>query len=250
MSTEPPAAALHCDVRRRYPVALIVVTGDLRLGTAHLLRAAVLKVLVDRPVGVVLDLLAVEVLDPAAATVLPLIEQHAAYRAEAALLLAAPSPSVRRELRRLGVGLAVHDTRADAVTAAAAHAVPSRVRMVFGPELDAPGRAREVVRRACEQWQLDVALRTRTVRVVNELVTNAVIHAGTDGTLLLTRRRHHLHVAVRDEDPVTTFAAGLGLSVVDALAGRWGVRVAPDGKVVWATLRIWPELSDRSGGTR
>ena len=73
--------ALHCDVRRRYPVALIVVTGDLRLDTAHLLRAAVLKVLADQPTAVVVDLLAVDVVDPAAATVLPLIEQHAAHRA-------------------------------------------------------------------------------------------------------------------------------------------------------------------------
>lgn len=245
---------LHCDVRRRYPVALVVVTGVLRLDTAHLLRAAALKVLADRPTALVLDLEGVDVLEPAAATVLPLVERHAMLGADAPLLLAAPSPSMRRELHRHGVDVTVHATRAEALSAAAGRPVPSRVRLAFGVDRDAPARARRLVRHACELWQPgerglgDRGLGDRVAQVANELVTNVVEHARTDGTLLLTRRQAHLHLAVRDgsgDPPV--LGSGFGLTVVDRLCSSWGVRTAPDGKVVWATLRIWPVPDARPG---
>ncbi|MDN5751532.1 MAG: STAS domain-containing protein, partial [Pseudonocardia sp.] len=246
----PMNPALRCDVRRRYPVALVVVTGVLRLDTAHLLRAAALKVLADRPTALVVDLAGVDVADPAAATVLTLVEQHAAKEADAPVLLAAPSPSVRHELHRLGMGLDVHGTRADALSAAARRPVPSRVRLAFGADRDAPAAARHAVSRACERWGLGSALRDRATQVVNELVTNVVEHAWTDGTLLITRRHAHLHLAVRDgsrEPPVP--GSGFGLAVIDGLSSSWGVRTAPDGKVVWVTLRIWPATGVLPGQT-
>jgi hypothetical protein len=41
---------------------------------------------------------------------------------------------------------------------------------------------------------------------------------------------HHLHLTVRDDSR----------ALVDALCAGWGVRTVPDGKAVWATLRVWP----------
>jgi hypothetical protein len=35
---------------------------------------------------------------------------------------------------------------------------------------------------------------------------------------------------------------GHGLPLVDALSAGWGTRMTLDGKVVWATLRLRPEL--------
>jgi anti-anti-sigma regulatory factor len=231
---------VHCEVVRRYPVALVVATGALRLDTAHILRATVLKVLADRPPAIVLDLAGLDAPDPAAATVLPLLDQHA-LRAGSVLVLAAPSIRLRSELHRLGVDIAVHATRPAALTAAAGRPVPSRVRLVFAPSIAAPALARKAVNGGCELWGLPPTLATRVAQVANELVTNVVEHAGTDGLLLLTRKHSLLHLAVRDGSLVRPVAgAGFGLAIVGALSSRWGVRTVPDGKVVWATLRIWP----------
>lgn len=243
-------APLRCEVPLRYPVGLVVATGVLRLDSAPVLRAAVLKVLADRPSALVLDLAGLEVADAAAATVLPLIEQHAANRADAALLLAAPSPSVLGELRRLGVNVPVHPTRAAALAAAATRPAPTRVRLNFSPVEDAAGAARDRVRHACRLWSLSDALSQRAAQVVNELVTNAVQHTRTGGTLLVTRRPALLHLAVRDsstDQPV--LGEGFGLRIVDGLSTGWGVRAVPDGKVVWATLRIWPDTDPRTART-
>ncbi|WP_300011721.1 hypothetical protein [Pseudonocardia sp.] len=233
--------AVRCEIVRRYPVALVVATGVLRLDTAHILRAAVLKVLADRPTALVLDLADLEVLEPASATVLPLLDQHAVLRADSVLLVAAPSVSVRRELHRLGAGIAVHATRPEALTAAAGRPAPSRVRLAFEPTHGAPALARRAVTGGCGLWDLPTTLATRVAQVASELVTNVVEHAGGDGLLLLTRGHSLLHLSVRDGSSLQPVAgAGFGLTIVGALSSSWGVRAVPDGKVVWATLRIWP----------
>jgi hypothetical protein len=57
---------------------------------------------------------------------------------------------------------------------------------------------------------------------------------------------HHLHLTVRDDSRAPPIPRppsedrGYGLALVDALCAGWGVRTVPDGKAVWATLRVWP----------
>lgn len=246
--THPAAMgpALTCTVICRYPVALLRVQGVLRLDTAAVLRSAALKVLADRPTAMVLDIAGLHVTDSAAATVLPLVEHHAASWADAALLLAAPSPSVREALRRLGSDLPLHDTRSAALTAAAARPVPARVRVAFAPDEAAPAKARRAVRRAGSDWVLPPGLGERAAQIANELVTNVVEHARTDGVLLVSMSRQFLHLSVRDGSatpPVLgrpSQTSGYGLPLVAELSSGWGSRTVPDGKVVWAILRIWP----------
>lgn len=242
--------ALGCTVVRRYPVALIVLTGVLRLDTAPVVRAAALKVLADRPTALVLDVGDLEVADAAAVAVLTVVEHHAAAWADAGVLLAAPTASVRAALGRLGSELSLHDTRAGALTAAAGRPVPARVRLPFGAGDDAPAAARDAVRSACRNWGL-AGIAERAAQVASELVTNVVEHAGTPGVLIVTHRPLFLHIAVRDgtsDPPLLAHPSedgGFGLALVAALSSGWGTRIVPDGKVVWATLRIWPGAGRR-----
>jgi anti-sigma regulatory factor (Ser/Thr protein kinase) len=83
--------------------------------------------------------------------------------------------------------------------------------------------------------------------VVTELVSNAVRHAGGDLELMIALREHFLHVSVRDDSPDQprriladpgTGEGGRGLILLDAVATNWGSMPVPQGKVVWATLRI------------
>ena len=78
--------------------------------------------------------------------------------------------------------------------------------------------------------------------LVSELVTNAVLHAGSKVEVSVRHRGEWLRVEVVDESPVLPgpreftddAATGRGLALLDMLADDWGVEpIADHGKVVW-----------------
>jgi hypothetical protein len=81
--------------------------------------------------------------------------------------------------------------------------------------------------------------------VVTELAANAIVHAHSAFTILLSARHDLVRISVRDASPLpsaqgaTLPSAPLhGLGVVDALASRWGVEsLGTAGKTVWLELR-------------
>jgi anti-sigma regulatory factor (Ser/Thr protein kinase) len=80
--------------------------------------------------------------------------------------------------------------------------------------------------------------------LVSELVTNAVVHAGTAVHVTMDHFANRVHVEVGDDDPRTPaprdedqlVPGGLGLHILERLAADWGVRRTPTGKVVWFEL--------------
>jgi anti-sigma regulatory factor (Ser/Thr protein kinase) len=80
--------------------------------------------------------------------------------------------------------------------------------------------------------------------VVSELVTNAVLHAGT-AFVLTIRVAEGALIEVSDEAPTRlprrlerddNRPGGMGLHLVDAMSAEWGVERDPERKVVWARL--------------
>jgi anti-sigma regulatory factor (Ser/Thr protein kinase) len=115
-----------------------------------------------------------------------------------------------------------------------------------GPDRNAPGLARLAVQEFCEELGVDGDGDSAQL-VASELVTNAVVHAGTDIDLTLRLIPPLLHVAVRDGSTQPARIAdivdqsspsGRGLLLVDALSTAWGSVVLNSGKVVWATIRV------------
>lgn len=123
----------------------------------------------------------------------------------------------------------------------------------------APGSARALVRAAATGWsedrlpgtdRLTGRLVDDAVLVVSELVTNAVVHAGTEvtlecrldqdaGALVVEVSDHHPSRAPRDteaEAPYETPEYGRGLRLVATLAESWGVTFRRGTKTVWARL--------------
>ncbi|WHM33039.1 SpoIIE family protein phosphatase [Streptomyces sp. BPPL-273] len=122
----------------------------------------------------------------------------------------------------------------------------------------APGAARAMVRAALADWcarglpgteQLTEHLAADVLVVVSELVTNAVVHAGTDvevvclmeetGTVVVETADHHPSRAPRggdDETPADPSEYGRGLRLVAALSEAWGITYRPGTKTVWARL--------------
>ena len=86
--------------------------------------------------------------------------------------------------------------------------------------------------------------RDDAVLLASELVTNGVLHAGTDLLVELFFLDDAVVLAVSDgstrpaypKDPALLAEGGRGLALVDALATRWGVTANPYGKRVWAEL--------------
>lgn len=125
----------------------------------------------------------------------------------------------------------------------------------------APGAARALLRAALSEWaelglpgteHLTDRLAGDTVVVVSELVTNAVVHAGTDvgldcrlepaentAALVVEVSDHHPSRAPRDGAGETSYDTpeyGRGLRLVAALAESWGVTYRRGAKTVWARL--------------
>ncbi|MGH9298569.1 MAG: ATP-binding protein [Acidimicrobiales bacterium] len=103
------------------------------------------------------------------------------------------------------------------------------------------GAARRWLLATLEEWGLDDMDYDLSL-VISELVTNAVLHAGTEIGLRLVRDETlRLEVSdasgtlpVRRSRPAPSATTGRGLQLVDALATRWGVKKSGNGKTVWA----------------
>ncbi len=115
--------------------------------------------------------------------------------------------------------------------------------------------ARQATRDALATWRL-AYLEETAVLLVSELVTNAVRHArgGNAITLELQAAGTWLRIEVQDADPrwpqprtpAGFDGSGFGLVLVDALAGKWGVRETATGKAVWAEVDERPSGEPRN----
>ena len=112
-----------------------------------------------------------------------------------------------------------------------------RADLPLGPE--SPWVARRFTRDVLGEDTSDVL---DTVQLlVSELVTNAVVHAGSAPTLAIHLYDDHVHVEVLDDvpggasrrDAAPQDESGRGVALVDALAERWGTVALGDGKIVW-----------------
>ncbi|MDT0612442.1 SpoIIE family protein phosphatase [Streptomyces lancefieldiae] len=160
----------------------------------------------------------------------------------------------QRETVSCASGAHAHTAEASAQECARAHAV------LLGSPL-APGAARAAVRAALADWaalglpgtaRLTEHLIADALAVVSELVTNAVVHAGTDvevgcrleetGALVVEATDYHPSRAPRDDGddgtPHETPEYGRGLRLVAALSEEWGITYRPGTKTVWARLPV------------
>ena len=122
----------------------------------------------------------------------------------------------------------------------------------YAPEPAAAAQARRFVRETLRSWGVPgpapqaSSLVDDAVLLTSELVTNAVVHAGTQVMLTCRMGNKAVEIAVRDRHPARSLTSsrqppgdlgertsGRGLMLPSALATSWGVTYARTAKSVW-----------------
>ena len=116
----------------------------------------------------------------------------------------------------------------------------AEARSRLAAEVQSAGSARRFVETTLEEW--DCADSLEIVKLlVSELVTNAVLHAGSDAEVVVQLTPSMLHIEVMDDSPVmpilreagSSETSGRGLALVANYAAAWGTRRLAHGKSVW-----------------
>ncbi|GGO37888.1 hypothetical protein GCM10012286_11990 [Streptomyces lasiicapitis] len=137
--------------------------------------------------------------------------------------------------------------------------ITARAAATFEPVGRSVATARSFVRDTLQGWGFTDVVDDAVV-LTSELVTNAVVHAGTAADVLCLRTEDAVRIEVSDhyperEIPLQSSPAtmgspdregGRGLQLCAALATRWGVDYTSTHKQVWFQL----DLPDRPVGTR
>ncbi|MEU4108193.1 SpoIIE family protein phosphatase [Streptomyces sp. NPDC048208] len=137
--------------------------------------------------------------------------------------------------------------------------ITARAAASFEPVGRSVATARAFVRDTLQGWGFADIVDDAVV-LTSELVTNAVVHAGTEAEVLCLRTELGVRIEVSDryperEVPLQSAHAvmsspdregGRGLQLCAALATRWGVEYTPTHKNVWFQL----DLPERHVGTR
>jgi anti-sigma regulatory factor (Ser/Thr protein kinase) len=127
-----------------------------------------------------------------------------------------------------------------------------RCEWTYPPEEDQASIARADVGRRLSEARLGQDLLRDAEMVTDELVANAITHAGTEFRVALAVDDELVRIAVSDWDdrlpvmqvPTPEATSGRGLLIVATLALSWGfeatARDRTTGKTVWAVLAISP----------
>jgi len=116
------------------------------------------------------------------------------------------------------------------------------MRLSLGEDPASVARARRAVVAQLQRWHLPERVVADLALVTSELVTNSLRHARGPYELRLRHVAHEVLVEVADATPLrprrrradSDAESGRGLTIVEAVADRWGCRSISGGKVVWA----------------
>jgi anti-anti-sigma regulatory factor len=251
MMTRPQ---LDVTVTRLGEAIVVRPVGMLDVATAPHLRDVLLKAVADQPSAVVVDLGRLELRKTYTLSVFTVVARRTADWSGVPLVLVAGSvmsDRIRVHAKAIARFLPVCPTIEDALATARQPQQRRMTRLRLGVHPYVVATARRLVAATCEFWDV-TELSEDAVAVASELVSNAVVYAGTESELRLELRRDILTVSLVDGNPrppVLHPAAdedglrgGFGLRIVDALTSAWGwVPHSGGGKVVWAVVRPQPQ---------
>lgn len=234
----------HDDVVSVRPVGLLT------LRSIPPLRETLLKLAVEQPRAILVEVDALVVTNPTLLSVFSTVWMQTGRWPATPFALVATDPDQygRLSASTMARFVPVHRSLDDAL---AALVRPERLRRTatVPASLTAPALARRFVEETLGDWPVTVSPQAThdLVLIANELVENVVCHTVCPQcTLRLEWLRGNVTVAVTDTDPLVPAIAEpgperqswrRGLSLIAQLARAWGTLPYPGGgKVVWATV--------------
>lgn len=124
-----------------------------------------------------------------------------------------------------------------------------RCSIVVPPMPESVKAARDWARAKLAQWRVDDADQYTIVTGISELITNAVLHAGTESHLTMDLDSGQVSVTVADSgnrgEPLLTggeamAVRGRGLSLVKAISDAFGSHRTSAGTTVWFEVAVTP----------
>ncbi|MEA3018761.1 MAG: hypothetical protein QOI47_285 [Actinomycetota bacterium] len=119
--------------------------------------------------------------------------------------------------------------------------VVAEVKAGLSADTSSAGHARRFVDQVLSRWHCD-ALLDDVQLLVSELVTNAVVHAGSEVEVAVRLLTDAVRIEVVDRSPAVQLRpkrpseddeSGRGLLLVETMASAWGVEPIEGGKSVW-----------------
>ncbi len=120
----------------------------------------------------------------------------------------------------------------------------ARAELGMPPDLSAPAYVRQWLSDMLNGSDVTTEVLGDTILVVDELVTNSIVHAATPIVVTLEYSRDACRCSVRDRcatGPLPRLVeradgTGRGLRLVNAIANAWGVERSASGTTVWAEV--------------
>jgi anti-anti-sigma factor len=254
MSVAESNPSVQVDVARHDDVSVLTADGVLDSSTYRGLRDTVIKVALDEPRAVIVDVNGLSVPSDSAWSVFTSARWHVSTWPDVPILLVCAQPQVRRAITICGVAryVPVHPTRESALDAARGQSL--RVRRRARTQLPATKASGALARATVTEWLtgwdkrglIPVAATVATV-----FIENVLEHTDSAPVLIVESYQDTVTVAVEDgsdhqpgrhEDPDRGAAIVSGLAIVSALCRSWGSTPTSSGKTVWALVGLENQL--------
>jgi hypothetical protein len=245
IETTPP---IRVDIQRQHETSVLVVSGLLDSSTYRGLRDTVIKVALDEPRAVIVDVTLLSVPSAAAWSVFTSARWYVSTWPDVPIMLVCEHWQSRRVIADAGVAryVPVHATREMAVAALdemSAHG-RRRARARLPAVQSSVRQARDLI----DAW-LTAWAQSRLIPVAGTVATifieNVLEHTDSEPVMIVESYRETITVAVEDgshqpaarhEDGVRGADMVSGLSIVAALCRAWGSTPTSSGKTVWAVV--------------
>lgn len=244
----PTGQAVRIELETCQDLPILRVEGVLDSSTYRTVRDAVIKIAIDEPRAVIVDINRLRAPSASAWTVFTSARWHVSMWPDVPILLVCGAPQKRQEIAKTGVTryVPIHPTMELALDALQGRPLQlrRRARTSLARNISSLEVARSVIAEWLTQWEIEevipVAATLATVFVENVLdhteSAPVLIVESLDDTVTVAVEDNSSHLPGRHEDADVGADRVSGLAIVAALCRTWGATPTSSGKTVWALI--------------
>jgi hypothetical protein len=244
----PTGQAVRIELGTCQDLPILRVEGVLDSSTYRTVRDAVIKIAIDEPRAVIVDINRLRAPSASAWTVFTSARWHVSMWPDVPILLVCGAPQKRQEIAKTGVTryVPIHPTMELALDALQGRPLQlrRRARTSLARNISSLEVARSVIAEWLTQWEIEevipVAATLATVFVENVLdhteSAPVLIVESLDDTVTVAVEDNSSHLPGRHEDADVGADMVSGLAIVAALCRTWGATPTSSGKTVWALI--------------